>query len=257
MTPQMTPQMTSQDAPTTTTPVSQDNIPQLSQTDQSDEFVQVEKELPIPPEAGEKEEITDAGSSNGLFSIVNGLLYLTDGHPGSNLQLCILHDHIIRLVHSAAHLGIRKTFQAVASRYYFPKMSKSIASFVNRCQLYVSPTKCSQIRMFKIRLSTQMFTNSNVQISTVHTNVHKFDPTNVHKLECSNFDCAHKTFTNLASLIKSGYKGVHNDLRSGNYLGANTCLHRISNQDVADYKEIQFSSTDHPISIGGRTRWMH
>ena len=121
MTPQMTPQITPQDSSTTTTPGSRDKIPQssqASQTDQSDEFVQVEKELPILPEVGEKEETTD------------------DGHAGLNLRLCIPRDHvidIIRVVHSAVHLGIRKTFQAIASRYYFPQMSKSIASFVNRC----------------------------------------------------------------------------------------------------------------------------
>jgi len=66
-----------------------------------------------------QEEVHNVGSTRGLYSLVNGLLYMTDGPPSSNLRLCIPSscvDAVIDLVHSTAHLGIRKTFQSISTR---------------------------------------------------------------------------------------------------------------------------------------------
>jgi len=83
-----------------------------------------------------EEETHEIGSTHGAYSMVNGLLYMTEGPPGSNLRLCIPSscvDEIIELVHSPAHRGIRKTFQSLSTRYYFPHMAKLVKAYVNRC----------------------------------------------------------------------------------------------------------------------------
>ena len=68
----------------------------------------------------------------------NGLLYFTDWND--NLRLCIpksLQAEIIVEIHDspveAAHLGYHKTYNAIASKYYWPHMGKTIKQYVLTC----------------------------------------------------------------------------------------------------------------------------
>ena len=97
-----------------------------------------EKEEAVTMEAVAEsaEEVYEIGKAQGAYSVVNGLLYMTEGPTGSNLRLCVPSpcvNEVIKLVHSAAHVGIRKTFQSLSTRYYFPRMSKLVKAYVNRC----------------------------------------------------------------------------------------------------------------------------
>jgi hypothetical protein len=93
------------------------------------------------PEVDGKEEMENAKTRRnhipGTFSIINSLLYLTEkSKTKANLRLCIpffLIPEVLKIIHAAGHLGIRKTFQNVEARYYFPGMSKMIKNFVNNC----------------------------------------------------------------------------------------------------------------------------
>jgi RNase H-like domain found in reverse transcriptase/Reverse transcriptase (RNA-dependent DNA polymerase)/Integrase zinc binding domain/Chromo (CHRromatin Organisation MOdifier) domain len=78
----------------------------------------------------------DITTSEGLYSLVNGLLYLSDKSVLTNLRLCVpesLISQILNLVHSPSHPGIRKTYQSLSTRFYFPNMSKRVKDFVNSC----------------------------------------------------------------------------------------------------------------------------
>lgn len=82
------------------------------------------------------EKAHEINAPHGLYSMLNGLLYMTEGPPGSNLRLCVPYSFVneaIELVHSGIHSSIRKTFQSLSIRYYFPHMTKFVKAYVNRC----------------------------------------------------------------------------------------------------------------------------
>src|ERR1044072_168442 len=68
----------------------------------------------------------------------NGLLYFIDS--SENLRLCVpksLQAEVTSEVHDspseAAHLGYHKTYMAIVSRYYWPKMARTIRKYVITC----------------------------------------------------------------------------------------------------------------------------
>ena len=78
---------------------------------------------------------SDTPKDKTIYSIVNGLLYATPPEA-SNLRLCVPDscvNDVISLVHSANHLGRKKTYQSIASRFHFPKMRKMIYDYVDGC----------------------------------------------------------------------------------------------------------------------------
>ena len=70
----------------------------------------------------------------------NGLLYFQDSN--GNQRLCVpkvLQYEVTSEIHDspseALHLGYHKTYNAIASRYYWPKMSKTIRKYVITCDI--------------------------------------------------------------------------------------------------------------------------
>ena len=88
----------------------------------------------LPVKTTSSEEIAN---SEGLYSLINGLLYLSEKSSQlTNLRLCVpesLITRILDLVHSSSHPGIRKTYQSLSARFYFPNMSRRVKDHVNSC----------------------------------------------------------------------------------------------------------------------------
>jgi len=70
----------------------------------------------------------------------NGLIYFEDWN--GNNKLCVpkdLQTKIMSKVHDSisecAHTGYYKTYNQIASTYYWPQMSRSIKTFVNTCNI--------------------------------------------------------------------------------------------------------------------------
>jgi hypothetical protein len=80
---------------------------------------------------GEKTVVTD-----GTFSLIGKCLFFSECKH-TTLRLCIpdsLMKEVLRLCHDArGHPGIRRTFSSIATRFYFPKMSRRIKTYVDNC----------------------------------------------------------------------------------------------------------------------------
>ena len=74
------------------------------------------------------------------YQIIEGLSYFKDWNR--NLQICVpdsLHIEVMSEVHNiiteSAYRGHAKTYNCIASTYYWPKMSQDIIRFVSTCDI--------------------------------------------------------------------------------------------------------------------------
>jgi len=99
-----------------------------------------------------------AKSGSHDFKVVNNLLYKVATSPGaaadSKLLLVLPETHqieAIRLAHDtafAAHLGVTKTRQRVASYFFFPKMKTKIVKYIKTCHTcqFVAPKRKAELQ---------------------------------------------------------------------------------------------------------------
>jgi hypothetical protein len=74
------------------------------------------------------------------YQVIEGLIYLEDWN--GNLRLCVPDSFCIEVmskVHNilteSAHRGHAKTYNCIASTYYWPKMSRDIKKYVSTCDI--------------------------------------------------------------------------------------------------------------------------
>ena len=70
--------------------------------------------------------------------MIEKLIYFEDWN--GNLQLCVPRIEVMSEVHNilikSAHGGHTKTYNHIASTYYWPKMSQDIKRYVSTCNIF-------------------------------------------------------------------------------------------------------------------------
>jgi Integrase zinc binding domain len=99
------------------------------------------------------------------YQLIEGLIYLKDWN--GNLQLCIpdsLRIEVMSEIHNiltkSAHGGHAKTYNHIASTYYWPKMSRDIKRYVSTCNICqkTKPRRHALVRLLQpIPIPSQPF----------------------------------------------------------------------------------------------------
>jgi len=85
----------------------------------------------------EKIREQEATISDGTYSLIGRCLFFSDRRQG-NLRLCIPESmtcDILKLCHdNRGHPGLWRTYTGIALRFYFPRMSRRVKTYVDDCQ---------------------------------------------------------------------------------------------------------------------------
>jgi hypothetical protein len=75
--------------------------------------------------------------TDGNFTLMGKLLFMED--EGGKRRLCIpeaMQEEILDINHElVGHQGIRRTFDSISTRYFFPRMAKKVRQHVNNCTI--------------------------------------------------------------------------------------------------------------------------
>lgn len=84
----------------------------------------------------ERTRSKDITITDGTFSLIDNCLFFSE-RKSATLRLCLLEnliDEVLHICHDArAHPGIRRTYNTVALRFFFPRMSHRIKRHVDDC----------------------------------------------------------------------------------------------------------------------------